>query len=83
MFSQYLSLDAVDVTLKNAEICESVLSGGGESADGCLLLGCSIFLSPCHSTENLLHFSLCRGGGDQHSIWTAGGNPFTVLNRVP
>jgi hypothetical protein len=85
-----LDHDEVNVTLKNAEIFGSELSGEGGSASLWLavLLRCSRFpsVAPCHFEEpppfiaSLLLFSFHgeMGATNTHSIRTAGGQSIFV-----
>ena len=82
-----LDLEEVDVTLKNAEIFGSVLSGEGGSAGcwRCCLGTPCLPQSPPATPKNpsptniLLLMWSSRHGSNQHSIWTARGESIFVL----
>ena len=86
-----LDLDEVDVTLENAAIFGSVLSGEGGSADGwqcCRGAPSPPQLPPATSKNppsfiaSLLLLSFRGDGSNQYSIQTAGGKPKSGVERT-
>jgi len=74
-----LNLDEVNVTLENAEIFGSVLSGEGGSASGSAAeVPPATSKNPPSFIARLLHFSFCGDGSNQYSIQTAGSDSIFV-----